>query len=39
MLEALVLAAVGDGDYGIIWVIVGVLAVIALFMYILGRRG
>lgn len=34
----LVLAAVNDNNYDLIWVVVGVLAIIALFMFILGRR-
>lgn len=33
------LAAVNNGEYNVIWVIVGVLAIIALFMFILRGRG
>ena len=35
---ALVLAATpGNDDYGVVWLIVGVLLIIALLIYIVGR--
>ncbi len=33
-----ILAGIGDGEYGVIWVIVGVLAIIALLLFILRGR-
>ena len=33
-----ILAAVNDGNLNILWVIVGVLAIIALFIFILRGR-
>jgi hypothetical protein len=35
--NSLFLAVVNDGDTNLIWVIVGVLAIIALFLYIIRR--
>lgn len=37
-METMLLAGIGDGEYGVIWVIVGVLAIIALLLFILRGR-